>query len=368
MKPNLLTFTGCIYCHTPLKLLSPTKTPLFDLSQSPIESGLLTCNDCSRFYPISGSVPIILPDELRNYNDDLKLLHFYSSSIDPFVLKQLKEKIESRGETSNSDSGLHFKQAEMSIQSRVDDPDFFGPGFNAPFNPGDPQYTAHLIKRFGSLLHLLDLNPGDPVLDIGCGYAWTTEWLMKMGFEPVGIDITRTYIDIGIKRMNGNLPHLVVGDVENLPLLDNTFKAVLCYDAFHHIPDRKKAMAQFARILKSDGKVVMAEPGKDHENAQVSIDVMNKYGILEIGMSLDDVTQYCQGLPFSKPIQHTICKIEKRKSFLPVFSATKYVDSFIFTITKTNENHKQKHVVTQNIISNLRFLKRMYGILIKDKP
>ncbi len=368
MKPNLLSFTGCIYCHTPLELLSPTITPSPGSSQLPIEKGLLFCNDCSRFYPISNSVPCILPDELRNNDEDFKLLDFFSSSVNPLVLNRLKEKIGSRGEATTTDSGLHFKQAEMSIQTRVDDPDFFGPGFNAPFNPGDPQYTAHLVKRFGSLLHLLDLNPGDPVLDIGCGYAWTTEWLMKMGFEPIGIDITNTYIDIGIKRMNGNLPHLVVGDVENLPLLDNTFKAVLCYDAFHHIPNRKKAMTQFARILQPNGKVVMAEPGKDHENAQVSIDVMNKYGILEKGMNLDDVTQYCQGLPFSKPIQHTICKIEKQKSFLPVFSAAKYVDSFIFTITKTNENKQLKHGITKNVISNLRFLKRMYGILFQDKP
>ena len=133
------------------------------------------------------------------------------------------------------------------------------------------------------------------LLDSGCGYAWTTEWLYKAGVEAIGVDICRTYLDIGIERMGSNRPHLVVADVENLPIRSSSIEAVLAFESAHHIPDRRKAMAGFSRILKPAGRIVLAEPGAAHEHAQVSVDVMNKYGILEKGMELEDVQDYVGG-------------------------------------------------------------------------
>jgi hypothetical protein len=40
---------------------------------------------------------------------------------------------------------------------------------------------------------------------------------------------------------------------------------------------------------------VLAEPGGAHEHAEVSVDVMEKYGILERGMELEDVAAYAAG-------------------------------------------------------------------------
>jgi hypothetical protein len=49
--------------------------------------------------------------------------------------------------------------------------------------------------------------------------------------------------------------------------------------------------------------MVLAEPGAAHESAQVSVDVMSKYGILEKGMELDDVRGYVAGTEMGKPEQ-----------------------------------------------------------------
>ena len=43
-------------------------------------------------------------------------------------------------------------------------------------------------------------------LDSGSGYSWTTEWLYKAGVEAIGIDICRTYLEIGIERMGTDRP------------------------------------------------------------------------------------------------------------------------------------------------------------------
>lgn len=158
----------------------------------------------------------------------------------------------------------------------------------------------HLIRRFGNVLPLLEMKKGDGVLDVGAGYAWTTEWLMKTGMTAIGIDICRTYLEIGVRRMGRALPHLVIGNVERLPLQSGRLKAVLCFDAFHHIPDRPRAMAQFIRALGSSGNIVLAEPGGAHEHYKASRDVMDKYGILEKAWTWTPSSATAAGLPSSR--------------------------------------------------------------------
>jgi SAM-dependent methyltransferase len=204
---------------------------------------------------------------------------------------------------AQEDDGASYKRAEIGITSRVDDPHFFSPGYSSPFNPHDATFTLYLIKLFGAAVPLLELKNADVLIDSGCGYAWTTEWLYKAGVEAIGVDICRTYLEIGIQRMGVNRPHLIVADVEHLPIRSGSADAVFGYESFHHVPDRQKAMAGFGRALKPGGRLVLAEPGAAHEDAQVSVDVMNKYGILEKGMELEDVQQYVAGTPLRTPEQ-----------------------------------------------------------------
>ena len=53
-----------------------------------IEDGMLFCNSCLRFYPIVEEIPIILPDELRDKNNDLDILRKWSNSLPEKVVKR----------------------------------------------------------------------------------------------------------------------------------------------------------------------------------------------------------------------------------------------------------------------------------------
>lgn len=53
-----------------------------------IEDGMLFCNSCLRFYPIVEEIPIILPDELRDKNNDLDILRKWSKSLPEKVVKR----------------------------------------------------------------------------------------------------------------------------------------------------------------------------------------------------------------------------------------------------------------------------------------
>ena len=273
-----------------------------------VETGLLVCPITGRWYPVRDFIPEILPDHLRDFHADFEFLRGLRSAIPEAVFTLINSEAVFQRK-SHRDAGVSHKQSEIGIASKIDDPGFFGPGYLSPFNPHATEHTAHLIKLFAFCLSLLYPTGARIVLDTGCGYAWTTEWLLKSGFEPIGIDITRAYLDVGKARIGNHRPYLVVGDTENLPIQASCLDAVLGFDSFHHIPDRNRAMRQFDRALEPGGHIILGEPGGEHEHDQHARDVMEKYGILEKGMELDDVQAYVSGTSLGPVQQHHVLKL-----------------------------------------------------------
>ncbi|MHA1749029.1 MAG: Trm112 family protein [Promethearchaeota archaeon] len=53
-----------------------------------IDSGLLFCEECLRWFPIIESIPQMLPDEYRNEENDLQFLKKHKNLFDPEFFKQ----------------------------------------------------------------------------------------------------------------------------------------------------------------------------------------------------------------------------------------------------------------------------------------
>ena len=50
--------------------------------------GAIYCSKCSRFYPIIEEIPIMLPDELRNKDQDIEFLKRNQSKLPEKIIKQ----------------------------------------------------------------------------------------------------------------------------------------------------------------------------------------------------------------------------------------------------------------------------------------
>lgn len=274
-----------------------------------VDSGLLICGECARWFPIVGTLPELLPDHLRDAAREAPLLEQLASELPADVRRMLRAA--GAEPPPDPDAGAHYKRAEIGVASKVEDPvGFFGPGYSAPFNPGNTEFSLYLISLFGNVTRMLGLESRTSqtgvVIDSGCGYGWTTEWLGKSGLEAIGVDITRVYLEIAMARIGESRPHFIVADVEHLPIRDGCAHAVLAFESFHHLPDRQAAMAGYARALCDGGVALLAEPGGAHEDADVSKDTMQKFGILEKGMELEDVEDYIVGAPFAPPERHFV--------------------------------------------------------------
>lgn len=270
--------------------------------QTIVIDGLLVATDTGMWYPIVDTVPELLPPSLRDWQSHHDFLdQVIAPRIPAELVVALRQAV--AGVDASGRRGDNHKTSEIGLLDKVEDKaNFLAPGLLSPFNPNIYNHPADLIRGFGNCLPFLQLQHGHRVLDSGCGYGWTTEWLMNLGIDAVGIDISRVYPDVGRRRMGpNNQPHLVVGDSENLPFRAGVFDAVLCFDAFHHIPDRPAAMRRYERVLKDPGRIVLLEPGGQHETDEVSVNVMDTYGIMEVGMELADVQGYIDGIETFRP-------------------------------------------------------------------
>ena len=126
--------------------------------------------------------------------------------------------------------------------------------------------SAYLVKR--THLELLKLIPsqGQLILDAGCGPGTYGIILAQEGNEVIGLEISPQATQVARQRASEKKVNFLpmVGDLERLPFKDNSFDICFCGWVLHHFPDTGTAAAELNRVLKSGGKIALAEPNESN--------------------------------------------------------------------------------------------------------
>jgi ubiquinone/menaquinone biosynthesis C-methylase UbiE len=116
------------------------------------------------------------------------------------------------------------------------------------------------------VLDLAELRPGEAVLDVGCGtgtLALEAQARVGVSGHVVGVDpAPRQLARARAKAARRGLPvELRSGVIEALPFPDGTFDAALSTLMMHHLPDdlKERGLAEIARVLRSGGRLVVAD-------------------------------------------------------------------------------------------------------------
>ncbi|AEF96951.1 class I SAM-dependent methyltransferase [Methanotorris igneus] len=99
------------------------------------------------------------------------------------------------------------------------------------------------------------------ILDVGCGTGFLSLILAELGHEVVGIDLSEGMLNKAREKAKnlGLDIEFMVGDAENLPFEDNTFDAIVERHILWTLPNPKKAIKEWMRVLKDGGKIILIE-------------------------------------------------------------------------------------------------------------
>ena len=129
-----------------------------------------------------------------------------------------------------------------------------------PFMATDPDVYEHFMGRWSArlakpFLEFAGVQPGDRVLDVGCGTGTLSLAVAEHGAQVVGMDASESYLEGARRRrshMNVTYEH---GDACHLRYPSATFDACVSTLAIDVIPDVDQVAAEMRRVTCPGGVV-----------------------------------------------------------------------------------------------------------------
>ncbi|KAA0709759.1 hypothetical protein E1301_Tti018026 [Triplophysa tibetana] len=129
----------------------------------------------------------------------------------------------------------------------------FGSGY---VSTGGPSTTKEFVE-------MLNLTPGQKVLDVGCGIGGGDFHMAKtFGVEVLGMDLSSNMVEIAMERADAEKLPLVqfeVSDATKRSFPDRTFDVVYSRDTILHIKDKVDLFRKFYSWLKPGGKLLISD-------------------------------------------------------------------------------------------------------------
>jgi ubiquinone/menaquinone biosynthesis C-methylase UbiE len=123
--------------------------------------------------------------------------------------------------------------------------------------------TAAELDRF---INWLELSPGKTLLDVACGAGGPALRIAAAtGCSVAGLDVhdhaISTARSLAEQRgLSQRAEFRVANAAERLPFPNTSFDSITCIDAINHLPDRRRVMEDWARLLKPGGCLLFTDP------------------------------------------------------------------------------------------------------------
>jgi ubiquinone/menaquinone biosynthesis C-methylase UbiE len=105
-----------------------------------------------------------------------------------------------------------------------------------------------------------DIIAGLPVgvaIDVGCGTGRHARYLADRGHRVIGVDLSPEMVE----RAQSKAPVacFIQADLCDLPMADDSVDLVVCCPTLTHLPDLDAVLAEFVRILRPGGDVILSD-------------------------------------------------------------------------------------------------------------
>jgi ubiquinone/menaquinone biosynthesis C-methylase UbiE len=114
-------------------------------------------------------------------------------------------------------------------------------------------------------IELARLDPGDHVVDLGCGPGTAARRAARTGARVTGIDPAPVMLRVARALGRGTRVKYEAGAAEAIPVPNGSATVVWTLASVHHWPDVASGIAEVQRVLRPGGRFVtiehQAEPG-----------------------------------------------------------------------------------------------------------
>ncbi len=126
-----------------------------------------------------------------------------------------------------------------------------------------PETAVSRFTGISNPLLFADLQPGETVVDLGCGAGMDLILSARQVGEngrAIGIDLAPEMINAARAHTAG-LPQAEIhlAPAEALPLPDNSVDAVIVNGIFNLCPNKERVAAEIWRVLKGNGRLLVSE-------------------------------------------------------------------------------------------------------------
>jgi SAM-dependent methyltransferase len=125
--------------------------------------------------------------------------------------------------------------------------------------PEDPKPWEWERRR---ALLLAEAQPGERVLDLGCGAGRFGAALQDHGADPVGVEIAEAALERARRNVPGAELHALGADGA-IPLEDSSVDLVWCSEVLEHVPDTAGLLSEARRVLRTGGRLLATTPSHD---------------------------------------------------------------------------------------------------------
>ena len=101
------------------------------------------------------------------------------------------------------------------------------------------------------------------MLEVGCGYGYTTYAVAKLGHEVTGIDLSKKAIEFAnsnLKLENNQYINVNIFDF----VTEDKFDVIYATEVIEHLVDPYKFITIAKSLLKKDGKIIITTTNKDY--------------------------------------------------------------------------------------------------------
>ena len=113
----------------------------------------------------------------------------------------------------------------------------------------DADRRYKFLKRF--------INPGNRILDIGCGRGLLLQKCKEMGCETVGTELSDYSSRYGVEKLGLSIFNI---DIIEEPFPDNHFDVITLYHSLEHQHNPQQIIRETYRILKKEGLLLIEVP------------------------------------------------------------------------------------------------------------